>query len=101
MIFDPKGAGDHSVVVIVAQVQSFKYLCVYIDSALTWTTCGLSVFLERMYFLHTLWPCGDEQKRTFSFYQALLSSVIKYGMTVWFENHPISVKSKLLHWFRL
>lgn len=42
--FYPKGAGDHSVVVIIAQAQSFKYLCVYIDSTLTWTTCALSMF---------------------------------------------------------
>ena len=40
---------------------------------------------------------GVSQNIMFLFYQAVMESVIKYGMTVWFGNHSIQSKSNLQH----
>ncbi len=46
-----------------------------------------------MYFLRRL--LGVEQKIMYLFYQAVIESVIRYAITVWFGNLTIQVKSKL------
>ncbi|KAF7668159.1 hypothetical protein LDENG_00027400 [Lucifuga dentata] len=60
IVFDPKALGDHSSVIIhdqpIAQVQSYKYLGVYIDSTFTWNTRGLGLLLftaENVLFTQT------------------------------------------------
>lgn len=58
MVFDPKSFGDHSPVVInnqhIAQVDSYRYLGIYIDNKLTWSVHVKNVCTrvqQRLYFL--------------------------------------------------
>ncbi len=104
IVFDPKALGDHSPLIIhdqpIAQIQSYKYLGVQIDSNFIWNThvewlCSHSH--QRMYFLHRLRLYGVDQKIMLLFYQAVLESIIRYGMTAWYGNLSVKVKSKLIH----
>lgn len=104
IIFDPKGIGDHHQVVIhdqnITQTQTYKYLGVYIDSSLTWKTHTEWVCTrlhQRLYFLRRLRFYGVNKKIMMLFYKAVLESIVKYGVTVWFGNLSIQLKSKLSH----
>jgi len=104
IIFDPKGIGDHHQVVIhnqnITQTQTYKYLGVYIDSSLTWKTHTEWVCTrlhQRLYFLRRLRFYGVNKKIMMLFYKAVLESIVKYGVTVWFGNLSIQLKSKLAH----
>ncbi len=99
MILRDKGIEDHTPVFVynqdIAQIQSYKYLGVYIDKSLTWDmhvhwVCeGLS---QRLYFLRRLWFDGVDSKIILLFYQSVLESVIRYGLSTWYGN--LNVKSK-------
>jgi len=104
IIFDPKGIGDHHQVVIhnqnITQTQTFKYLGVYIDKSLTWKTHMEWICTrlhQRLYFLRRLHFYGVNKKIMMLFYKAVLESIVKYGVTVWFGNLSIQLKSKLAH----
>ncbi len=66
----------------IAQVQSYKYLGVYIDKSLTWDMHVHWVcerLSQRLSFLRRLWFYGVDSKIILLFYQSVLESVIRYG----------------------
>ncbi len=75
MVFGPWGVGDHRPVVIhdqtIAQVLSYKYLGVFPDNSLTWSTHADSLCsrLHRRLRVH-----GVDQKFMFIFYQSVPES---------------------------
>lgn len=103
MVFDPRGVGDHRPVVIhdetISQVSSYKYLGVFIDNSLNWNTHVDSLcsrLQQRLHFLRRLRVHGVDQKCMLVFYQAVLESLIRYGITAWFGNLSVQLKSKLV-----
>ncbi len=77
------------------QVRSHKYLGTHMDNKLREeihvdTIC--SRMQQRLYFLCRLRLFGVEQKIMFLFYRAVTESIC-YGITVWFGNLAIQVKS--------
>ncbi len=54
-----------------------------------WVCEGLS---QRLYFLRRLWFDGVDSKIILLFYQSVLESVIRYGLSTWYGN--LNVKSK-------
>ncbi len=102
MLIDPKSVGDHSPLLIhdqsIKQVSSYRYLGVHLDCLFNWevhvdTLC--SRLQQRMYFLRRLRVFGVDQKLMFLFYQAVLESIIRFGMSAWYGNLSVHVKSKL------
>ena len=63
------------------------------DSTLTWNIHVDWVCSRLLYFLCKLHLNGVEPKNIFLFYQAVLESVIRYGITGW--HFPVSLKSLL------
>lgn len=106
MVFDPQEVGDHRPVVIhnqvITQVHSYKYLfIVFIDDSLTCCTHvdNLCRRLQQcLHFLRHLRVHGVDTKFILIFYQAVVESLIRYGITVWFGNLSVQLKNKL---FRL
>lgn len=103
MVFDPRGVGDHRPLSIhnqnVAQVSSYKYLGVFFDDSLTWhihvdNLC--SKIQQRLHFLRRLRVYGVDQKFMVIFYQAVIESLIRYCITVWFGNLSVQSRSKLI-----
>ena len=91
--------GDLRPVVIhnepIAQVSSYKYLGVHIDSTLSLRVHveGLwSRLPQRLYFLRRLRAYGVEQKFMLLFYHAVLESTIRYGITAWDANLTVQLK---------
>ncbi len=102
MVLDPRSVGDHSPVVIhdihIEQVCSYKYLGVHMDNTFSFkdhveTVC--SRLQQRLYFLRRLRVYGVDQRIMFLFYQTVLESVIRYGMSAWFGNLTVQLKTKL------
>lgn len=102
MIFDPRSVGDHSPVKIhgniIEQVSSYKYLGVYMDNLLCWSShidnlC--SRLQQRLYFLRRLKMFGVNQRILFLFYQSVFESLIRYCITAWYGNLTVQFKSKL------
>lgn len=102
IVFDPQGIGDHRPVVIlnltIAQVNSYRYLGVFIDNTPTWSThvdrlC--SRLQHRLCFLYPLRAHGVDKKITLIFYQAVLDSLIRYGITARF-GISAQLRNKLL-----
>ena len=103
MIFDPLGVGDLRPVVIhnqpVTQVLSYKYLGVYIDSRLTWSThvdILCTRLQQRLHFLRRLRVHGVDKKFMIVFCQAVVESLIRYGITAWFGNLSVELRAKLI-----
>lgn len=87
IIFDPGHLGDHSTLLVhngcITQVHSYKYLGVYIDCKLSRDVHVSSVctkIQQRLYFLRRLWVFGVEQRVLMLFYQAVIESVLLYGI---------------------
>lgn len=104
IVFDPKCIGDHQPVVIhnhhITQSQTYKYLGVYIESSLTWNThieWVCTRLEQRFYFLRRLRLYGVNKNVMRLFYKAVLESIVRYGITVWFGNLSVKLKSKLMH----
>lgn len=98
-----KKLGDYSPVIIqgniIVQVDTFKYLGVVIDYSLTWkahTNYLCSRFQQRLYFLRRLMLFGVSQKIMLLFYQAVLGSLLNYGMQAWYGNLSVRSKSQLV-----
>ena len=103
MVFDPKSIGDHRPVVIhdstISQVPSYKYLGIWINNSLTWNThvdSLCSKLQQRLHFLRRLRVHGVDQKFMLVFYRAVLESLVRFGITVWFGNLSVQLRSKLL-----
>lgn len=93
MVFDPREVGDHRPVVIhdetIPQVPSYKYLGIFSDNLLIWNThvdSRCNRLQQRLHFVRRLRLHGVDQKRMLVFYQAVLESLIRYGITAWFGN---------------
>ena len=102
IVFDPRSIGDHSPILIheekVEQVTSYKYLGIYFDSQLKWATQVDSVcsrINQRMHFLRRLRVHGVATNIMLLFYRANMESVIRYGITTWFGNLSVTLKSQL------
>ncbi|XDV21520.1 hypothetical protein PO909_026611 [Leuciscus waleckii] len=81
-----------------------EYLGIYVDNTLSWgihvdTIC--SCMQQRLYFLRRLRLYGVDQKIMWLFYSAVIESIVRYGITVWFGNLTIQVKSKLARLVRI
>ncbi len=108
IVFDPRAVGVHSPVVIyntqIKQVCSNKYLGIYIDNMFTWQihVDNLCAKLQqRLYFLRRLRLYGVNKKIRTVFYQAVLESLIRYGIQAWYGNLSVQLKNKLSHIVRM
>ncbi len=108
IVFDPREVGVHSPVVIyntqIKQVCSNKYLGIYIDNMFTWQihVDNLCAKLQqRLYFLRRLRLYGVNKKIRTVFYQAVLESLIRYGIQAWYGNLSVQLKNKLSHIVRM
>ena len=50
---------------------------------------------QRLYFLSRLRAFGVEQKVMLLFYHAVLESIIRYGITAWYGNLSVQLKTQL------
>lgn len=102
MIFDPRLVGDHSPILIneeeVEQVTSYKYLDIYFDFQLQWShhvnyVCtGAS---QRLHFLRRLRVYGVDKTIMLLFYRSAIESIISYGLTIWFGDLTVKLRSQL------
>lgn len=102
MIFDPKMVGSHDPVIIdgkqIDQVNSFKYLGMYIDNNFKWSDHVDHLCLklaQRLYFLRRLRLFGVSVKIMTAFYNAVLESLVRYGMAVWFGALTVKDKTRI------
>ena len=102
IVFDPRSLGDHSPILIhgerVEQVRSYKYLGIYFDPQLNWANQVDSVcsrINQRMHFLRRLRVHGVANNIMMLFYRANIESIIRYGITTWFGNLSVKLKSQL------
>lgn len=103
MVFDPKRIGGIGLAVIhgvnIAQVSSYKYLGVHIDDQLSWSIhvdVLCSRLQQRLHFLRRLRLHGADKKFMLIFYKSVFVSIIRYGITAWFGNLTVQLKSKLV-----
>ena len=59
-----------------------------------WTVC--SSLQQRLDFLRRLRVHGVEQKMLLIFYRAVLESLVRFGITVWFGHLSVTLRSKLV-----
>ena len=100
MVLDPRSVGDHTPLSIHREElkQVTSYMGIHLDNLFSWSdhvdfVC--SRLQQRLYFLRRLRVFGVSQNVMFLFYQAVMESVIRYGMTAWFGNLSAQSKSKL------
>lgn len=72
-----------TIVIKHSQVCSYRYLDVHIDNSLNWRThvqrlC--SKLQQHLHFLRRLRAFGEEQRIMLLFHEAVLESVIRYGL---------------------
>lgn len=85
---------------ILSLSETYKYLGIYVDSSFTWKThieWVCSRLHQRLYFLQRLHLFGVNKKLMMLFYKAVLESIVRYGITVWFGNLSVQCKAKLMH----
>ena len=71
---------------------------VYIDSNLAWNTHVHSVYTkvqQRLHFLRRLRVFGVQQRVMMLFYRAVIESVFRYAISVWFGNLTVMWKSQI------
>lgn len=102
LIFDPKHLLNHDPVVIgdsvIEQVESVKYLGVHIDNLLKWNVHVVDMckkLSQRLHFLRRLRLFGVSPKIMTCFYNAVLQSLIRYGMVAWFGSLSVQCKNKI------
>ena len=102
MVFDPKKLGSHNPVVIgdikIEQVVSYKYLGIHMDNQLKWNVqvdCLCAKLGQRLHFLRRLRLFGVSTNIMILFYNAVLESLIRYGMAAWFGPLTVQLKSKV------
>ena len=80
------------------QVTSYKYLGIYFDPQLSWANQVDSVCSrvnQRLHFLRRLRIHGVANNILMLFYRANMESIIRYGITTWFGNLSVKLKSQL------
>ena len=102
IVFDPRSVGDQRPILIkeerVEQVNSYKYLGVYFDPQLSWACHVDSVCSrvnQRLHFLRRLRIHGVSNNILLMFYRANIESIIRYGITTWFGNLAVKLKTQL------
>lgn len=85
-MFDHSPVQNHP----IAQVQSYKYLDVHIDHSIIYYLCSLR------FYVHCAWR-SLAKNFIFVYWSGCLKSVIRFGMTAWFEDFSVSSESKLSH----
>lgn len=102
IIFDPRSLGEQKPIFIqgerVEQVTSYKYLGIRLDPQLSWTSQDESVCSrvnQRLHFLRRLRVHGVANNILMLFYTANMESIIRYGITAWFGNLIVKLKSQL------
>ena len=102
MIFDPKGVCTHEPVLMgdtqIEQVVSYKYLGVQVDNQLKWNVhvdylCAK--LAQRLHFLRRLRLFGVSKGVMSTFYDAVLGSIIRYGMAAWYGTLSVQLKSRI------
>ena len=82
----------------VESVNSFKYLGIIIDQDLRFTTHAISLHkkcTQRLYILRKLRSFNVSKKTLKQVYNALVLSVLTYGIAVWYGACPLRTKCKL------
>ena len=86
----------------IAQIGQYKYLGVHIDNKLSWNVhvhvhvhSVCSKVHQRLYFLQRLRAFGVDEKILVLFYRSIIESILRYGITAWFGNLSVQLKSQL------
>ena len=102
IIFDPKTVCLHDPVLMggtqTEQVVSYKYLGIQMDNQLKWNVhvdylCAK--LAQRLHFLRRLRLFGVSKGVMSTFYDAVLGSIIRYGMAAWFGTLSVQLKSRI------
>ncbi len=102
IVLDPRSVGDRTALSKhsreIKQVTSYRCLGIHLNNLFSFNdhvdyVC--SRLQQRLYFLRRLRVFGVSQKILFLFYQAVLESIMRYGMAAWFGNPSAQSKSKL------
>ena len=82
----------------IAQIGQYKYLGVHLDNKLSRNVHVHSVCSkvhQRLYFLRRLRAFGVDEKIFVLFYCSFIESILRYGITAWFGNLSVQLKSQL------
>ena len=82
----------------IAKISQYKYLGVHLDNKLSWNVHVHSVCSkvhQRLYFLRRLRAFGVDEKILVLFYRSFIESILRYGITAWFGNLSVQLKSQL------
>ena len=82
----------------IEQISSYKYLGVHLDDTSSWhvhVDILCSRLHQRLYFLRRLRVYRMNKSFMVLFYQAVLESLIRYGMSSWYGNLTAKLKTKL------
>ena len=84
---------------MIEQVSSYKYLGIQMDHMLKWDVhvdylCAK--LAQRLHFLRRLRLFGVSKNIMSTFYNAVLESLIRYGMAAWFGCLTVQLKSRIL-----
>lgn len=97
-----ESVGDHSPEVThdepINRVCSHKCTGVHFNNTFRWKARveSLSSRLQhKLYFLRRLRVYGVNQRIMFLFYQALLESIVLYGMSAWYDSPTVLFKCEL------
>ena len=85
------------------QVTSYRYLAIHFDPQLSWANQVDSVCSrvnQRLHFLRRLRIHGVANNILMLFYRANMESIIRYGITTWFGNLSVKIKSQLQNLIR-
>lgn len=88
MVADPRSLGDLSSEFIHdTQTGLLRCLGIYLDNTFAWKVLIDSLCFrlqQRLYFFRMLRLFVVDQRIMFIFYQAVLESLVRYGILVWF-----------------
>ena len=81
------------------QVTSYKYLGIHMDNQLKWHVqvdhlCAK--LAQRVHFLRRLRLFGVSTGVMTTFYDAVLGSIIRYGMAAWFGTLSVQLKARIM-----
>ncbi|KAF7668512.1 hypothetical protein LDENG_00007020 [Lucifuga dentata] len=102
IIFDPREVRVHDPVTIgnceIEQVCSHKYLGIIIDNNLKWSDHVDHLCLklaQRTHFLRRLRLFGVDTEIMLTFYNAVLYSILRYGLASWYGTLSVHPKAKI------
>ena len=82
----------------IEQVASYKYLGIQMDNQLKWNVHIDYLFAklaQRLHFLRRLRLFGVSKGVMSTFYDAVLGSIIRYGMAAWYGTLSVQLKSRI------